>query len=81
MRIRLSRGFWTSRPGVFLLSCGLLLLLAGASVFAYYYVAYSRMIDERLSGQVFGKTSQVYSAPRRIYTGEPLRESRSGRAS
>jgi len=33
------------------------------------------MIDERLSGQVFGKTSQVYSAPRRIYTGEPLRES------
>ena len=74
MRIRLSRGFWTSRPGIFLLGCGLLLLLAGASVFAYFYVTYSRMIDARLSGQVFGNTSQVYSAPRRIYVGEPIRE-------
>ncbi len=72
MRLRLSRGFWTSRAGLVLLCCGLLLLLAGASVFAYYYVLYSRMIDARLSGEVFGNTSQVYSAPRRIYEGEPI---------
>jgi len=32
------------------------------------------MIDARLSGQVFGNTSQVYSAPRRIYEGEPIAE-------
>ncbi len=74
MRFRLSRGFWTSRPGIFLLCCGLLLVLAGTAVFSYYYVAYSRMIEARLSGQVFGNTSQVYSAPRRIYAGEPIRE-------
>jgi penicillin-binding protein 1B len=51
------------------------LLLAGAATFSYYYIAYSRMIDARLSGQVFGNTSQVYSAPRRIYLGEPIAES------
>ncbi len=72
MRLRLSRGFWTSRAGLTLLCCGLLLLLGGASVFAYYYVLYSRMIDARLSGEVFGNTSQVYSCPRRIYEGEPI---------
>ena len=74
MRFRLSRGFWTSRFGIGVLGCGVLLLLAGAAIFAYYYVSYSRMIDARLSGEVFGNTSQVYSAPRRIYVGEALAE-------
>jgi len=74
LRIRLSRGFWTSRFGITVLASGLLLLFAGVSAFAYYYVSYSRMIDARLSGQVFGNTSQVYSAPRRIYEGEPIGE-------
>jgi penicillin-binding protein 1B len=50
----------------------LFVLLAGATTFAYYYVVYSRMIDARLSGEVFGNTSQVYSAPRRIYEGEAI---------
>ena len=72
LRIRLSRGFWTSRLGLALLGCGLALFLAGAGVFAYYYVSYSRMIDARLSGEVFGNTSQVYSAPRRLYEGEAI---------
>jgi len=54
------------------LCSGLLLLLAGAGTFAYYYVLFSRMIDARLSGEAFGNTSQVYSSPRRIYQGEPI---------
>jgi penicillin-binding protein 1B len=72
LRFRLSRGFWTSRFGIAVLGSGLLLLMAGAAVFAYYYVSYSHMIDARLSGEVFGNTSQVYSAPRRIYEGEAI---------
>ncbi|HMD30545.1 MAG TPA: PBP1A family penicillin-binding protein [Candidatus Acidoferrales bacterium] len=75
MRFRLSRGFWTSRLGIGVLACGLLLLLAGAAVFAYFYVSYSRMIEARLSGQAFGNTSQVYSSPRRIYEGEAIARS------
>ena len=72
LRIRLSRGFWTSRAGIILLCGALLVFFVGVSLFAYYYVVYSRMIDARLSGEVFGNTSQVYSAPRRIYQGEPI---------
>ena len=72
LQFRLSRGFWTSRFGIALLGSGLFLMLAGAGVFAYYYVSFSHMIDARLSGEVFGNTSQVYSAPRRIYEGEAL---------
>jgi penicillin-binding protein 1B len=75
LRIRISRGFWTSQFGIALLSFALLLLVTGAGVFAYYYVSYSRMIDARLSGEVFGNTSQVYSAPRRLYAGEPMAQS------
>jgi penicillin-binding protein 1B len=75
VRIRVSRGFWTSQFGIALLSLGLMLLLACAAVFAFYYVSYSRMIDARLSGQAFSNTSQVYSAPRRLYAGEPMPES------
>jgi penicillin-binding protein 1B len=75
LRIRFSRGFWTSRFGIAVLGSGLLFLLAGAVMFAYYYVSFSRMIDARLSGEIFGNTSQVYSAPRRIYQGEALGES------
>ena len=72
MRIRVSRGFWTSRFGLALLGTVGLALLAGASVFTFYYVRYSRLIDERLTGQVFQNTSSIYTSPRRIAVGEAL---------
>lgn len=72
MRIRIARGLWTSKFGVSLLGIAVLLFIAGTAAFAYYYIEYSRMIDARLSGQVFANTSRVYAAPRRLYVGEPL---------
>lgn len=72
MRIRIARGFWTSQFGIALLSSALLLFVAGTAVFVYHYVQYSRMIDARLSGEVFANTSRVFAAPRRLYVGEPL---------
>ena len=72
MRIRVSRGFWSSRLGISLLCCFGLALLLGASFFAYFYVRYSRLIDERLTGQVFQNTSSIYTAPRRVAIGEAL---------
>ena len=72
MRIRLSRGFWTSRLGIGLLAGGLVVFLVCAGIFAYYYVSFSRMIDARLSGEAFSNTSQVYSAPRTLYEGEAI---------
>lgn len=39
--------------------------------FAYLYIHYSRMIDARLSGEVFNHASLVYSAPTLVKVGEP----------
>ncbi|MGA8765612.1 MAG: PBP1A family penicillin-binding protein, partial [Candidatus Acidiferrales bacterium] len=73
MRIRIARGFWTSRFGITLLVGLLAILLGATSVVAYYYIQFGHLIDERLTGQIFQNTSRVYSAPGRIYAGESLR--------
>ncbi len=75
MQIRLGRGFWTSRFGLTVLAVLFGLFLTGAVFLAYYYVHFAHEIDARLSGQVFQNTSRVYSAPRRIFVGEPMRAS------
>lgn len=72
MRIRIAPGFWTSRVGIALLSTVLVVLIAATSLFAYYYIQFGHLIDQRLTGQVFQNTSRVYSAPRHIYAGESL---------
>jgi penicillin-binding protein 1B len=75
LRIQIARGFWTSRFGIALLIAALAVLLALASSFTYYYIEFGRLIDQRLTGQVFQNTSRVYSAPGHIYVGESLRAS------
>ncbi|HVA72491.1 MAG TPA: PBP1A family penicillin-binding protein [Candidatus Limnocylindrales bacterium] len=72
MRVRLARGFWTSRFGLVVLSLALCAILAGAGVFTYYWVRFSHLIDARLTGQVFGHTSHIFSAPESIFVGEPM---------
>ncbi|MGH9737789.1 MAG: PBP1A family penicillin-binding protein [Candidatus Acidiferrales bacterium] len=74
MRVRIARGFWSSRFGIGLLVLALACLLAGAGVVGYYYISFGRLIQERLTGQIFHNTSSVFSAPGHIYVGEPLRE-------
>ena len=71
-RIRFAPGFWTSRLGISILATSLGVLLAGTCLFAYYYVQFGRLINERLTGQIFQNTSRVYSAPGVIYVGEAL---------
>ncbi len=73
MRIRIARGFWSSRFGLGLLGAVFLLFVAGAGIFTYYYIKLGHLIDARLNGQVFQNTSRVYSAPQRISVGDPLR--------
>ncbi|HXW61395.1 MAG TPA: PBP1A family penicillin-binding protein [Candidatus Acidoferrales bacterium] len=75
MRIRIASGFFSSRFGIAFLTLCLVLLLAGASVFAYYYIQFSHLIDQRLTGQIFQNTSRVYSSPDRIYVGQTMRPS------
>ncbi len=72
MRIRLGKGFWTSRWGLAILGTALALLLTFIGVFTYYYVVYARMIDERLSGNVFQHTTGIYTQPGRIFNGQAI---------
>jgi penicillin-binding protein 1B len=53
---------------------GLLLLtfLAATGIFVYYYVRFSRLIDARLSGDIFANTSLVFAAPTEVRVGQVL---------
>jgi penicillin-binding protein 1B len=70
LRIRVQKGFFTSRIGLTILGTVFALFLIAGGVFTYYYVKYSRMIDARLSGPVLQNTTQIFSAPEHISAGE-----------
>ena len=70
MRIRIQKGFWTSRYGLILLGSVFGCFVIAASVFGYYYVKYGHMIDARLSGNILQNTTQIFSAPEEISPGE-----------
>lgn len=38
-------------------------------VFAYYYVKYEKIIDRRMSGQIFSNTAKIYALPKTIRVG------------
>jgi penicillin-binding protein 1B len=70
LRIRISKGFFTSKWGLTLLGVVFAAVLTAASVFTFYYIKYSRMIDTRLSGKVLQNTTQIFSAPETISVGQ-----------
>jgi len=49
----------------------LLFLVAATAVFTYYYVKFSRIIDARLSGEVFSESSLVFAGPTLVSRGQP----------
>lgn len=72
MRVRINRGFLLSRFGLSLLGLFLGCVLIGAGVFAYYWHAYGRMIDEHLAGHIDQTTAGIYAAPMHIAVGQQL---------
>jgi len=70
LRIRIQKGFWTSRWGLTLLGVVFGCIVICASIFGYYYVKYGRMIDARLSGNILQNTTQIFSAPAQIAPGQ-----------
>jgi penicillin-binding protein 1B len=46
--------------------------LAALGAFIYFYVRFSRVIDARLSGDVFNNASLVFAAPTPVFVGEPI---------
>ena len=55
-----------------LISLLLFLFIGTSAIFLYYYNYYSRIIDRKLSGEIFKNTAQIYAAPYRIYPGQKL---------
>ncbi|HMD06849.1 MAG TPA: PBP1A family penicillin-binding protein [Candidatus Acidoferrum sp.] len=70
MRIRIGKGFFTSKLGLTFLGIVFAIFLTSGGIFTYYYIKYSRMIDARLSGKVLQNTTQIFSAPEYISTGQ-----------
>jgi penicillin-binding protein 1B len=70
LRIRIKKEFFTSITGLTILGVLLAVILTSAGIYTYYYVKYSRMIEARLSGRVLQNTTQLFSAPQHIATGQ-----------
>jgi penicillin-binding protein 1B len=70
LRLRIQKGFWTSAFGLSLLAAVAACFILAASIFTFYYVKYSKMIDLRLSGHVLQNTTQIFSAPEHISDGQ-----------
>jgi penicillin-binding protein 1B len=67
-----SRQFWTSWTGLTIAGTFAVVFLVGTSIFLYYWFSFERMMDMRLSGQVFGQSAEVLSAPAQVEVGQPL---------
>lgn len=71
--VKLSTFLWTHTK--ILVAALLVLFLVVAGPLVYYYIKFSRMIDQRFSGEVFAKTSQIFAAPMGVYLGQAIRPS------
>ena len=70
MRIRIKKGFFTSKIGLTILGVIFALFLTAGGIFTYYYTKYSHIIDVRLSGNPLQNTTQIFSAPEHISAGQ-----------
>jgi penicillin-binding protein 1B len=68
---RLTR-FIMGPAGKIVLVSFVLLITAGVLSFTYYYVKYSRLIDQKLKGGPFANTSKIFAAPRVIGVGDEM---------
>jgi penicillin-binding protein 1B len=55
-----------------LLSIFLFFFIGTSAIVLYYYNHYSKIIDRKLSGEIFKSTAQIYAAPLRVYPGQRL---------
>ena len=53
-----------------LLAAGLVVFLAATGTFVYFYVRFARLVDARLSGELFANASLVFAAPVEVKVGQ-----------
>src|SRR5690242_18857254 len=67
-----SRAWFRSPLFKTLLAFLLVISIAASATFLYFYVQYSRIIDRKLSGEIFKNTARIYATPYHIYPGQKL---------
>ena len=68
-----SSHFTLSDPVVKLAVSGFLIAgIVFMSVFAYFYVKYSRIVDRRMAGPIFSNSARIYARPKTVSVGEPI---------
>ena len=72
-RYRYNWRYLLSKRGVrigaaaFLILCTLFL-----GVFAYFYIKYERIVDQRMRGQIFSTAAKIYANPAQLRVGDPF---------
>ncbi len=77
VKVQVQRKAWLvrfvmSRWGKISLSLAVLTLVAGVSLFTYYYTKYANLTEEKLRRGPFGNDSLLYAAPRPLSVGEEI---------
>src|SRR5437016_5828310 len=67
-----SKAWFRSRLFKIALAVFLIGFIAASSTLLYFYVEYSRIIDRKLSGEIFKNTAKIYATPYHIYPGQKL---------
>lgn len=52
------------------LAAFLIICIVFFGIFSYYYLKYQKIIDKRMSGQIFGNTAKIYAQPRSLRVGQ-----------
>ena len=52
------------------LAAFLIVCLVMFGIFSYYYIKYQKIIDKRMSGQIFANTAKIYAQPRTVRVGQ-----------
>jgi penicillin-binding protein 1B len=63
-RSRLANPIVRASVAAFIIVCTLML-----GVYAYFYIHYQKLIDQRMAGPVFANTSKIYATPRTLFIG------------
>ena len=77
MKVRVPKGaglarFFLRPAGRILVALFALLVIAGLGVFTYFYVTYSKLVDQKLRVGPFANTAKIFAAPKLIAVGDPM---------
>jgi penicillin-binding protein 1B len=54
------------------IAAGILIFVAVFGLFAFYYVKYEKIIDRRMSGQIFTPSARIYALPHTVRVGQTI---------